>query len=124
MAPAPFPVCWPNTRRTAAIAVAAAPVASILRLIRSIVGVLLDKDLNREVHAAKTYCRSTVSSPFRNVITGSEEVRQSTCRQSAPVGGVLLLRSVRPDFGFALRVYQISELCSHSSADCRSLAAV
>src|SRR5487761_491907 len=36
MAPAPFPVCWPKTRRTAAIAVAAAPVASILRLIRSI----------------------------------------------------------------------------------------
>src|SRR6266566_4077772 len=42
MAATPFPVCWPNTRRTAAIAVAAAPVASILRLIRSIVGVLLD----------------------------------------------------------------------------------
>src|SRR3989441_505291 len=36
MAPTPFPVCWPNTRRTAAIAAAAAPVASILRLIRSI----------------------------------------------------------------------------------------
>src|SRR2546428_7945963 len=36
MATPPFPVCWPNTRRTAAIAVAAAPVASILRLIRSI----------------------------------------------------------------------------------------
>src|SRR5207302_10572922 len=31
---------------------------------------------------------------------------------------------VGPDFGFALRVYQISELCSHSPGDCRSLAAV
>src|SRR6266699_1485551 len=41
MAATPFPVCWPNTRRTAAIAVAAAPVANILRLIRSIVGVPL-----------------------------------------------------------------------------------
>src|ERR1700719_5093658 len=36
MVAAPFPVCWPNTRRTAAIAVAAAPVASILRLVESI----------------------------------------------------------------------------------------
>ena len=36
MAAPSFPVSWPNTRRTAAIAVAAAPVASILRQIRSI----------------------------------------------------------------------------------------
>src|SRR5260370_30446765 len=41
MAAPPYRVCWPNTRRTAAIAAAGAPVASILRLIRSIVGVLL-----------------------------------------------------------------------------------
>src|SRR4029077_14756381 len=88
MAPAPFPVCCPNTRRTEAKAVATASVASILRLIRSIVDVLLDKDL------IERFC------------------------------GNLLPRSVRPDFGFALRVHQISELCSHSPADCRSLAAV
>src|SRR6266702_7341939 len=42
MAAPPFPVCLPNTRRTAAIAVAAAPVTRILRLIRSIIGIPLD----------------------------------------------------------------------------------
>src|SRR5579859_1360329 len=36
MAPVPFPVSWPNTRGTAAIAVAATPVFSISRLVESI----------------------------------------------------------------------------------------
>src|SRR5437667_10757593 len=40
MAAPPFPVCSPNTLGAAAIAVTAAPVFSILRLIGSIVGVL------------------------------------------------------------------------------------
>src|ERR1700730_8786055 len=36
----------------------------------------------------------------------------------------LLLRSVRTDFGFGLRVFQISKSRRHSPADCRSLAAI
>src|ERR1700686_3502183 len=36
MAPTPFPVSWPNTRGTAAIAVAATPVFNISRLVESI----------------------------------------------------------------------------------------
>src|SRR5437016_6172399 len=42
MAVPPFPVCWPNTPGAAAIAVAAAPVFSIFRLIGSIIGFPLD----------------------------------------------------------------------------------
>jgi hypothetical protein len=36
----------------------------------------------------------------------------------------LLLRSVWTGFGFALRVFQISEFRGHSAVDCRSLAAI
>src|ERR1700704_3311189 len=39
----PCPACWANTRGAAAIAVAAAPVVSMVRLIGSIVGALLDQ---------------------------------------------------------------------------------
>src|SRR3979490_1253569 len=39
----PCPACSANTRGAAAIAVAAAPVVSMVRLIGSIVGVLLDQ---------------------------------------------------------------------------------
>src|ERR1700686_1902716 len=42
MAAPPFPVCWANRRGAAAIAVAAAPVASMSRLVESIIGALLD----------------------------------------------------------------------------------
>src|SRR5205085_12534101 len=35
----------------------------------------------------------------------------------------LVLRSVRPDFGFPLRVFQVSKLCGNSAGNSRSLAA-
>src|ERR1700686_1181444 len=56
MAAPPFPVCWANRRGAAAIAVAAAPVASMLRLIGSIIGALLDHFHGRCVRLEAPEC--------------------------------------------------------------------
>src|ERR1700749_394958 len=63
MADPPCPVCCANTRGVAAIAVTAAPVTNMERLIESIIGGFLDHRRGRCVRllGAKRFARTTVT---------------------------------------------------------------
>src|SRR6266849_5337139 len=124
MAAPPCPV-WANTRGAAAIAVAAAPVVSMVRLIGSIIGALLDHCLGRcvRLEAWRTGPKPPWCVTFVTQVLLALEGRMPACGRNDPLGTSTSMKSLATPAGFEPATFSLEVTCSGlRGASCRFAA--